>query len=425
MRPQRADENAVPGAAVREHLIERPARPLPSPHRLRRDAGTVYAANGLIGVIFAATGPVAVILAVGAQGGLSQEELASWIFGAFFLNGVLTVLACWLYRQPLAFFWTIPGTVLVGPALTHLTWPQVVGAFFATGLLVLILGLSGWVRRAMAVVPMPIVMAMVAGIFLRFGIDLVHSLRDDVLIAAPMVVAFLLLSALPRLGRRIPPIIGALVTGGVVVALSGRWQPAAAGGEWFAAPVFQAPQWSLQAMVELVVPLAITVLVVQNGQGFAVLRAAGHAPPINVITVACGVWSLLTAAVGAVSTCLTGPTNALLSASGERSRQYTAGITCGLLAMLFGLFSPLFTSAMLATPPAFIAALGGLALLRVLQASFVAAFSTRFTLGALVTFVVTVADLTVLNVGAAFWGLLVGLVVSGLLERPDFSSVRS
>ena len=425
MRPQRADENAVPGAALREHLIERPVLPLPGPQRLRRDAGMVYAANGLIGVVFAATGPVAVILAVGAQGGLSQEELASWIFGAFFLNGLLTVVACWLYRQPLAFFWTIPGAVLVGPALTHLTWPQVVGAFFATGLLVLLLGLSGWVRRAMAVVPMPIVMAMVAGIFLRFGIDLVHSLQDDVLIAAPMVVAFLLLNALPGLGRRIPPIIGALVVGGVVVGMSGRFQPAAAEGEWFAAPVLQAPQWSLQAMVELVVPLAITVLVVQNGQGIAVLRAAGHAPPINVTTIACGAWSLLTAVVGTVSTCLTGPTNALLSASGERSRQYTAGIACGLLAMLFGLFAPLFTSAMLATPPAFIATLGGLALLRVLQASFVAAFSTRFTLGALVTFVVTVADVTVLNVGAAFWGLLVGLAVSGFLERPDFSSARS
>jgi benzoate membrane transport protein len=240
-----------------------------------------------------------------------------------------------------------------------------------------------------------------------------------------MVVAFLLLSALPGLGRRIPPIIGALVVGGVAVGVSGRWQPAEAGAEWFAAPVLQAPQWSLQAMVELVVPLAITVLVVQNGQGIAVLRAAGHAPPINVATVACGAWSLLTAAVGAVSTCLTGPTNALLSASGERPRQYTAGIACGLLAMLFGLFSPVFTSAMLATPPAFIAALGGLALLRVLQASFVAAFSTHCTLGALVTFVVTVADVTVLNVGAAFWGLLAGLAVSGLLERPDLAAVRS
>src|SRR2546427_12784809 len=148
----------VQAAWVSQHLVERPAGKSPGLRRLIHETGAVYAANGLIGLIFAATGPVAVILAVGKQGGLSEAELASWIFGAFFLNGALTVLACWLYRQPLAFFWTIPGTVLVGPALGHLSWPEVVGAFFATGLLILVLGLTGWVRRGMAVVPMPIVM---------------------------------------------------------------------------------------------------------------------------------------------------------------------------------------------------------------------------------------------------------------------------
>lgn len=419
-----AERRTGAGPGAREHLVERPVRPVRGPRGVLRDAGTGYAANGLIGLVFAATGPVAVILAVGTQGGLSQAQLASWIFGAFFLNGLLTVIACWLYRQPLAFFWTIPGTVLVGPALTHLSWPEVVGAFLLTGGLVLVLGLTGWVRRAMAVVPMPIVMAMVAGVFLRFGLDLVRSLRDDVAIAAPMVVAFLALSAAPALGRRLPPVLGALVVGGLAVALSGRFRPSATGPEWLAAPVLQAPQWSLQAAVELVVPLAITVLVVQNGQGVAVLRSAGHAPPVNVVTIACGAWSLLTAAVGTVSTCLTGPTNALLSASGERSRQYTAGVVCGLLAMLFGLFAPLFTGAMLATPPAFIATLGGLAMLRVLQGSFVTAFGSRFTLGALITFVVTVADVSVLSIGAPFWGLLAGLAVAWLLERPDFSAHR-
>ena len=401
-------------------LIERPGRPLPGPVRVLRDAGAEYAANGVIGLVFAATGPVAVILAVGTEGGLSQQQLASWIFGAFFFNGVLTVLACCLYRQPLAFFWTIPGTVLVGPALTHLSWAEVVGAFLATAVLVLLLGLTGWVRKAMAVVPMPIVMAMVAGVFLRFGLDLVRSLRDDVGIAAPMVVAFLLLGALPGLGRRVPPVIGALLVGAAAVAVSGRFRPSGVAGEWFAAPVLQAPAWSAQAVVELVVPLAITVLVVQNGQGVAVLRSAGHAPPVNAITVACGTWSLLVSAVGTVSTCLTGPTNALLSASGERSRQYTAGVVCGLLAVVFGLFAPLFTGIMLATPGAFVATLGGLAMLRVLQSSFGTAFGGRFTLGAVITFVVTVADVPVLSVGAPFWGLLAGLAVSSLLERADF-----
>lgn len=183
--------------------------------------------------------------------------------------------------------------------------------------------------------------------------------------------------------------------------------------------MLQVPQWSAQALVELVVPLAITVLVVQNGQGVAVLRAAGHRAPVTVVTVACGVWSLLSAAVGAVSTCLTGPTNALLTASGERHRHYTAGIVCGLLAMAFGLFAPLFTRLMLATPAAFVAALGGLAMLRVLQAAFTTAFGGRCTFGALVTFVVTVSDITVLNIGGAFWGLLAGLTVSWLLEPDD------
>ena len=409
---------ALRGSA-HQPLIERPADRPPGLRRLVADAGVVYAVNGVIGLVFAATGPVAVILAVGRQG-LSPAELASWIFGVFFLNGVLTVLACWVYRQPLAFFWTIPGTVLVGPALGHLSFREVIGAFYATGLLILVLGLSGWVRRAMALVPMPIVMGMVAGVFLRFGTDLVRALSADVMIALPMVAVFVLLSAVPAVGRRIPPILGALIVGAVAVALSGRFDAGPAGTRWLAAPMVQAPQWSVQAMVELVIPLAVTVLVVQNGQGVAVLRSAGHQPPVNAITVLCGVWSLFTAAVGAVSTCLTGPTNALLSASGARARHYTAGITCGLLAVGFGLFAPLFTRLMLATPAAFIATLGGLAMLRVLQSAFVTAFGSRFTFGALVTFVVTVADIKVLSIGSAFWGLVAGLAISWLLERSDF-----
>ncbi|HMN65425.1 MAG TPA: benzoate/H(+) symporter BenE family transporter, partial [Burkholderiaceae bacterium] len=354
--------------------LESPIRP---PTRLRtvlRDMGTVYSVNGLIGFIFASTGPVAVILAVGTRGGLSESDLASWIFGSFFLNGLITLLFCWLYRQPLAFFWTIPGTVLVGPALGHLSFPQVIGAFVASGVVMLLLGLSGWVRRAMAVVPMPIVMGMVAGVFLRFGVDLVHSLHDDAAIAAPMVIAFLLLNAWHAGGRRMPPMLGALLVGAIAVALSGRFAPELSAAAVLARPNLYVPEWSLQAMVELVVPLVVTVLVVQNGQGVAVLKAVGHEAPINAATVACGIGSIVTAFVGTVSTCLTGPTNAIIAASGERERHYTGGLVVGVLALAFGLLSPFFTRLMLATPPAFIATLAGLAMLRVLQTAFVTAF---------------------------------------------------
>jgi benzoate membrane transport protein len=400
--------------------LEKPVLPLPASGELAAGLRGTYAVNAVVAFIFAATGPVAIILAVGARGGLAEPELASWIFGSFFLNGLISLAFCLLYRQPLVFFWTIPGTVLVGPALGHLAFPEVIGAFHATGLLMLVLGASGWVRRAMEAVPMPIVMGMVAGVFLRFGLDLVFALRDDFWIAAPMVAAFLALSASARLARAVPPLLGALAVGALAIWILGRFDPGAGPMAVLARPNLNVPAFSWQAMVELVVPLAITVLVVQNGQGFAVLNAAGHKPPINAITVACGAGSIAAAVVGTVSTCLTGPVNAIISSSGDKSRHYIAGIMVALLALAFGLMAPLFTRLMLATPPAFIAALAGLAMLRVLQTAFSISFRDRFTLGALVTFVVTVADVAVFNIGAPFWGLAFGFAASRLLERGDF-----
>lgn len=401
--------------------LEKPAVAPPSLRQTLADFGALYAANALVAFIFAASGPVAILLAVGMRGGLSESDLASWLFGAFFVNGLISIAFCWFYRQPLVFFWSIPGAVLVGPALGHLGFREIVGAYLACGVLMLVLGLSGWVKRFMDAVPMPIVMGMVAGVFLRFGLDLVFAIRDAFWIAAPMTVAFLALSASPRLSRALPPVIGALVVGIFMIAVLGQFE--ARGAEAFAIvrPNLYLPAFSWQAMLELVVPIAITVLVVQNGQGMAVLRAAEHQPPINAITAACGVGALVSGMVGTVSTCLTGPVNAIITASGEKHRHYTAGIMVGVLALGFGLLSPVFTRLMLSAPKAFIAALAGLAMLRVLQTAFSISFSGKFALGALVTFLVTVADVPILNVGAPFWGLVFGLAASWLLERGAFS----
>ncbi len=400
--------------------LEKPSAAPPSLRQMLADFGGLYAVNGIVAFIFAASGPVAIILSVGTRGGLTETDLASWIFGAFFVNGLISLFFCWYYRQPLVFFWTIPGAVLIGPALTHLSFSEVVGAYFACGVLMLVLGLSGWVRRAMDAVPMPIVMGMVAGVFLRFGLDLVYAMRDAFWIAAPMTLVFLALSAAPRMARLMPPLIGAMIVGGVMIAALGRFDLGLGEMPGLVQPNLYSPVFSLQAMIELVVPLAITVLVVQNGQGIAVLGAAGHKPPVNAIASACGAGGMLIGLVGSVPTCLTGPVNAIISASGEKHRHYTAGLLVGLLALAFGLYAPVFTRLLLSAPPAFIAALAGLAMLRVLQTAFTISFKGKFTLGALVTFLVTVADVPIFNIGAAFWGLVIGFAVSWLLERADY-----
>ncbi|RZV51636.1 MAG: benzoate transporter [Pseudomonadales bacterium] len=401
-------------------LLESPASPRPGLRQLWRDFGLTYAANGFVGWLFAITAPVAIILSVGSRGGLSEAEIASWVFGVFFFNGLISILFCWLYREPLVFFWTIPGTVLVGPALTHLSFAEVLGAFYLTGLLMFALSITGWVRRAMAAVPMPIVMGMVAGVFLRFGLDLVRALHEDIWISGPMALTWVVLSVVPALGHRMPPLIGALLVGVGAALFGDRFDSSTFTTLEIIQPLIHMPVWSLSAAIELVVPLAITVLAAQNGQGIAILRAVGHQPPVNAITAACGVGSLIAAVFGGVSTCLTGPTNAIVSSSGEKSRHYTGGIFVGLLALMFGLLAPTFTRFLLDAPEAFVMTLAGLALLKILQAAFTTCFSARFTLGALIAFLVTVADLPLFNIGAAFWGLVAGILVSRLLERDDF-----
>ena len=92
-----------------------------------------------------------------------------------------------------------------------------------------------------------------------------------------------------------------------------------------------------------------------------------------------------------------------------------------MLAIAFGLLAPGCTRLLLLAPKAFIIALAGLAMLRVLQAAFVASFAARHTLGALVCMIVTIADIPLFNIGAAFWGLVAGVAVSWLMEREDFN----
>ena len=377
---------------------------------------TPYLVNGVAAFLFSCTGPVAIILTVAATTGLSDAHVASWLFGGFTIAGGVSLWFTLRYRQPLVFAWTIPGTILLISALDHLAFEQAVGAYLLTGLLIALVGVTGLAERMMALLPKPIVMGMVAGIFLDFGLRMVAAFSDDPLLATAMVGGFVLATVTSALRRLGPPILVALLVGAAVVILSGTLRDTGPLPALVTRPLLFTPSFSTQAMLELVIPLAVTVLAVQNAQGFAVLSHAGHRPPINNMTTACGVGSLLLAVIGSVSMCVTGPSNAILSSSGDSDRQYIGGIIYAVLAIPFGIFGALMTWLALKLPVAFIAVLGGLAVLKVLENSFVAAFSGRHTTGALITLLVTVSDITLFNIGAPFWGLVFGGATSWLLD---------
>ena len=390
---------------------------------LARRLPVIEGANALVAFLFAASAPVAIILSAGIRGGLTEADLASWIFAAFAVNGILTVLMSAVFRQPLAFFWTIPGTVLVGAALQTLGFAEVIGAYLLTGGLLLVLGLTGWVKQIMDRLPMPIVMGMVAGVFVQFGLDWIRAFESDLFLVAAMTVTFFVLTAVPRLQKMVPPMIAVLVVG-IVILLSGGYDSGGSyAGPVLAAPRFYAPEFSVAAALELVIPLAITVIAAQNAQGIVILRSAGHNPPVNAITTACGIASLVTAMVGSVSSCLTGPSNAILTSGGSHDRHWLAAVILGGMAILFGIFAPLVTNLLIATPTAFLSTLAGLALLRTLQGAFQTSFGPTFPLGGLIAFLVTLAGLPIFDIGAPFWGLVFGVIASLLMERDSFTKV--
>ncbi|MBI1998513.1 MAG: benzoate/H(+) symporter BenE family transporter [Deltaproteobacteria bacterium] len=381
---------------------------------------------GVTAWLFAVTGPFLIYVNAARQGNLSALELNSWIFGGYFICGLLSVALSLYYRLPLLAAITIPGGVLVAAALTHLSFAEIIGAYLVTGVLITALGVTGAVKRGMEWLPMPITMAMVAGILLQFGMGIITSLQQTPLVSGVTLTAYLLVSLVKPLARRFPPVLGAIIVGLMAAAALGQanWRLLTFGIAEFK---FFTPQFTWPAAVELVIPLALTVIAVQNAQGIAILQNMGYRPPLGAVTITSGVGSILVAPFGSQSVCLAGPMTGIVTnpSVGPKECRYAAALVTGILWMVFGLFSPMATALSRILPTSLVDLLAGLALLEVLGSCFAAAFGEKFRLGALFTFLITISGMRLLNIGAPFWGLVGGTFVSALLERQDFRNRRS
>ena len=370
--------------------------------------------NATVAWLYAITGPLAILLAVGSKAGFTHDQAAAWIFAGYAIGGLLSIMMSWLYRQPIGVAWSIPGAILIGPVLDHLSFAEVVGASIATGLLIAVLGITGWVRKVMSLCPLPVVMGMVCGVFLPFALKIITGFENDPGIALAIVVAFAVSSAVRAIERVLPPVLAALAAGIVAVIVTGHGVPTAPVRFGLAHPNFLSPEFSLRALLELVLPLTITVIGIHNPQGFAVLEAANYRPPVNALTLACGAGSILSVLFGSVPICVAGPSNAVMCSSGRAEQRFVAGIVYGLLFLAFGIFAPVAADISSALPIAFIGVLGGLALLRALQSWMTIAFSGNLSLGALTAFLVALSGVSIFHIGAPFWGLVFGAATSWL-----------
>lgn len=390
-----------------------------------KDFTVKQASSGIIAWLFGVTGPLLIVLQAAEQGNLNQTTVNSWVFAIYVIGGILSVILSLFYRQPVAVAFSIPGAILTGTALAHHSFSDIIGVYLITGIVILLFGLSGLVEKMMSFIPMPIVMGMVSGVLLPFGLNILTSLTEIFWLNGIILLSFFILSMFPAVSRFFPPILGALLIAFFFIIAFGlmEWEPS---GQIIAVPSLFMPTFSWAAIAELVIPLTVTVIAIQNAQGISIMKAAGYRPPINAMTNWSGIGSLINGIFGAHSACIAGPMTAILTSdeSDTKGKHYTSAIVMGVLWIVFGLFAPIMVGLIQGIPPSVVYLLGGLAMLGVLSSSLRTTFSGSFQMGALFAFLITLSDLTFLGIGSPFWGMVGGVAVSLLMERGDFKKRR-
>jgi len=150
----------------------------------------------------------------------------------------------------------------------------------------------------------------------------------------------------------------------------------------------------------------------QNVPGIAVLRSNGYPPPVRAAFVSTGFGSIVVGLLGGHALKLSAITAALCAgpeAGADRARRYLASVSAGIVYLVLGPLAGFAAAFIAASPPLLIQAVAGLALLTSLAAAMTTALEKESErLAAIVTFVTAASGVSLLGIGAAFWGLVAG-----------------
>ncbi|QBE91386.1 benzoate transporter BenE [Sphingomonas paucimobilis] len=364
---------------------------------------------GLISVIVNYGGTFILVFQAAKVAGLSPELTASWVWSISIGVGVTGLLLSWRYREPIITAWSTPAAAFLVTALATTSYAEAVGAYIISAVAFVLLGLSGWFDRVIRMIPPGIASGLLAGILLQFGIGAFGGASIDPVLVGGLVLAYVLLK---RFSARYA-VVGILVLGLIFLLVQNRVD--LSGLELkFAAPVFTMPAFSLNALLSVALPLFLITLTGQYMPGMLVLRNDGFKTSANPIVTVTGLGSLIMAPFGSHAFNVAAITAAIVTgreAHEDPSKRWIGGIAAGVFYILIGVFGVTLAAVFMAFPATFITTLAGLALLGTIGGSLAGAMADPATREAsLITFLASAANISMLGVGGAFWGLVIGLI---------------
>jgi benzoate membrane transport protein len=266
-------------------------------------------------------------------------------------------------------------------------------------------------------IPQTLGAAMLAGVLLNFGLKAFSSMQTQTLLVGSMFAVYLL--ARRWSPRAAVPLV--LVAGILVSMAQGRLHLNAV-PMILATPVFTAPEFSFAAIASVAIPLFIVTMASQNVPGVATIRTFGYRPPISPLITWTGASSLLLAPFGAYAVNLAAITAAITmgrEAHENPDKRYMAAVAAGGFYAVVGLFGASVSALFAMFPNELILALAGLALLNTIGSGLASALRSEAQREpATVTFLVTASGLSLFGIGAAFWGIIAGVLATVVFHKP-------
>ena len=375
---------------------------------------------GLISVIVNYGGTFILVFQAAKVAGLSPELTASWVWSVSIGVGVTGLVLSWATREPIITAWSTPAAAFLVVALATTPYAEAIGAYLVSAAAFVLLGLSGYFEKVIRLIPSGVAAGLLAGILLPFGVGAFGGMSLDPMLVGLLIVAYLLLK---RFTARYA-VVGILLLGLAFLLTQGRVELSGLELQ-LAAPVFTQPDFSLNALLSVALPLFLITLTGQYMPGMLVLRNDGFRTSANPIVTLTGLGSLLMACFGSHAFNVAAITAAICTgkeASEDPSKRWIAGVAAGVFYILVGVFGVTLAGLFMAFPATFITTLAGLALLGTIGGSLASAMAeVKSREAALITFLACAANITLFGIGGAFWGLLIGLaayaVLNGRLPR--------
>jgi len=368
---------------------------------------------GFVAVLVGYASSAAIIWQAAVAAGASAAQIAGWMTALGISMGVSTLALTLWYRMPVLTAWSTPGAALLASSLQGLSLNEAVGVFIFANALIVLCGLTGLFARLMKIIPHTLAAAMLAGILLRFGLQIFSNMESHFTLCGSMLLAWLICKALaPRYA-----IVATFVAGALVAVLSGDVASENVSFS-FIAPGYTAPEFHWASLISIGLPFFLVTMASQNAPGFATMQAAGYHAPVSPLIVFTGLMALLLAPFGVYSVCIAAITAAICQgpeAHPDSAKRWLAAAAAGVFYLLAGIFGGSISALLAALPQAWLQTLAGLALLSTLSGSLQQALaSARDRDAAMVTFLVSASGVTLLGIGSAFWGLIVGGICYGI-----------